>query len=126
MALEEIRASALGPDLILRAYDLMAAVSFDYIDRISQLVVAIYQDERDRWLGNRNTMRALRVRDLLAGRDFDVDALTGAIRYPLRRTHVALVGWTPESDGGDELAAMERSVHKLAESIGAQSALFIP
>ena len=43
----------------------MEAVSFDYIDRISQLVVATYQDERDRWLGNRNTMRALRVRELL-------------------------------------------------------------
>jgi hypothetical protein len=126
IALEEIRASTLGPDLSLCVYDLMAAVSFDYIDRISQLVVAIYQDERDRWLGNRNTMRALRVRDLLAGSDVDVDAMTGAIRYPLRRTHVALVVWSPESDSGDELAAMERSVHKLAESIGAQSPLFVP
>ena len=64
-ALEEIRASELDPKLSLGVYELIAAISFDYIDRISQLVVATYQDERDRWLGNRNTMRALRVRDLI-------------------------------------------------------------
>jgi DNA-binding PucR family transcriptional regulator len=63
---------------------------------------------------------------LLTGSDVDVDAMIGAIRYPLRRTHVALVVWSPESDSGDELASMERSVHKLAESIGAHgSPLFI-
>jgi hypothetical protein len=125
-ALEEIRASKLDPKLSLSVYELIATVSFDYIDRISQLVIAIYQDERDRWLGNRNTMRALRVRDLLTGSDVDVDAMIGAIRYPFRRTHVALVVWSPESDSGDELASMERFVHKLAESIGAhESPLFI-
>jgi DNA-binding PucR family transcriptional regulator len=125
-ALEVIRASKLDPKLSLSVYELIATVSFDYIDRISQLVIVIYQDERDRWLGNRNTMRALRVRDLIAGSDVDVDAVIAAIRYPLRRTHVALVVWCPESDGGDELTPMERFVHKLAESIGAhEGPLFI-
>jgi DNA-binding NarL/FixJ family response regulator len=125
-ALDEIRASQLDPKLSLSVYALIATVSFDYIDRISQLVIVIYQDERDRWLGNRNTMRALRVRDLIAGSDVDVDAVIAAIRYPLRRTHVALVVWCPESDSGDELTAMERFVHKLAESIGAhEGPLFI-
>jgi len=46
-ALEEIRASELDPKLSLGVYDLIAAISFDYIDRISQRVVATYQDERD-------------------------------------------------------------------------------
>ena len=125
-ALEEIRASKLDPKLSLSVYELIATVSFDYIDRISQLVIVIYQDERDRWLGNRNTMRALRVRDLIAGSDVDVDAVIAAIRYPLRRTHVALVVWCPESDSGDELTPMERVVRKLAESIGAhEGPLFI-
>jgi hypothetical protein len=127
-ALEEIRVSELDPKLSLGVYELIARTSFGYIDRISQLVVATYQDERDRWLGNRNTMRASRVRDLIAGADVDVDvdALIAAIRYPLRRMHVALVVWGGESDGGDELTPMERFVHKLAESIGAsESPLFV-
>jgi GGDEF-like domain/PucR C-terminal helix-turn-helix domain len=125
-ALGEIRGSELDPKLSLGVYELIAAVSFDYIDRISQLVVAIYQDERDRWLGNRNTMRALRVRELIAGGDVDVDAMIAAIRYPLRRIHVALVVWCRESDSGDELTSMESFVRKLAESIsGHESPLFI-
>jgi hypothetical protein len=125
-ALEEIRGSELDPKLSLGVYELIATVSFDYIDRISQLVIVIYQDERDRWLGNRNTVRALRVRHLIAGGDVDVDGMITAIRYPLRRIHVALVLWCPESDSSDELTSMERFVHKIAESIGAQEVpLFI-
>jgi hypothetical protein len=120
-ALEEIRVSELDPILSLGVYELIARTSFGYIDRISQLVVATYQDERDRWLGNRNTLRASRVRDLMAGCDVDVDvdAMIAAIRYPLRRIHVALVVWCRESDDGDELTSMERFMYQLGESIGA-------
>jgi PucR C-terminal helix-turn-helix domain/GGDEF-like domain len=119
IALEEVRASELDAKLSLSVYERFAAISFGYIDRISQLVVAAYQDERERWLGNRNTMRASHVRDLLEAVDVDVDAMIAAIRYPLRRIHVALIVWCRESDSGDELTPMERFVHKLAESIGA-------
>ena len=119
IALEEVRASELDAKLSLSVYERFAAISFDYIDRISQLVVATYQDERERWLGNRNTMRASCVRDLLEAVDVDVDAVIDAIQYPLRRIHVALVVWCREFDSGDELTAMERFVDKLAESIGA-------
>ena len=74
IALEEIRVSELDPKLSLGVYELIAGISFGYIDRISQLVLATYQDERDRWLGNRNTMRTARVRDLIAGGDVDSEA----------------------------------------------------
>ncbi|WP_116372565.1 CdaR family transcriptional regulator [Mycobacterium sp. MFM001] len=125
-ALEEIRASELDPKLSLNVYELIATVSFEYIDRISQLVVVTYQDEREQWLERRNTLRALMVRKLLSGADVDIDAMTTAVRYPLKQNHLALVVWCPESDRGDELASMERFVHKLAESIGARDApLFV-
>jgi hypothetical protein len=128
IALEEVRASELDAKLSLSVYERFAAISFDYIDRISQLVVATYQDERERWLGNRNTMRASRVRELLEGVDVDVDvdAVVAAIHYPLKRIHVALIVWSQESESGDKLTPMERFVHKLAGSIGAhESPLFI-
>jgi DNA-binding PucR family transcriptional regulator len=52
--------------------------------------------------------------------------MTTAIRYPLRRTHVALVVWYPET-GGDKLAAAEGFIKHLTESIAAQgSPLFVP
>jgi DNA-binding PucR family transcriptional regulator len=124
--LDEIRAYELEPQLGLDVYEQMEAVSFAYIDLISQRVVATYQDERDRWLSNRNTLRDLHVRDLLSGGDVDVDAATIAIRYPLRRTHVGVVTWCCEATDGGELDAMARFVHRLAEFIGAQeNPLFI-
>ncbi|WP_036418651.1 CdaR family transcriptional regulator [Mycobacterium sp. 155] len=125
--LEEIRATDLDPELGLAVYELMEAVSFDYIDEISQRVVEAYQDERDRWLESRNSVRASRVRDLLAsGEDVDVDAAAMAIRYPLRRIHLAAVAWCEESGDGNELASMERFFVRFAESIGAQeNPLFI-
>lgn len=70
----EIRNASLEPNLSLDVYELIEAVSFDYIDWISQQVVATYQSERDHWLENRNSLRALRVRELLSGTDIDVDA----------------------------------------------------
>jgi DNA-binding PucR family transcriptional regulator len=125
-ALEEIRASDLDPKLSLGIYELIATISFDYIDRISLRVVATYQNERDRWLEQRNTLRALMVRKLLSGADVDIDAMTTAIRYPLKHIHQAMVVWCRESERGDQLATMERFVQKLAESLGARdSPLFI-
>jgi DNA-binding PucR family transcriptional regulator len=112
--------------LRLDVYERIEAVSFDYIDRISQQVVATYQAERDHWLENRNSLRAFGVRELLSGVDIDVDAITTAIGYPLRRIHLAVVIWCGESSERDELAMMERFVQRLAESAGAkENPLFI-
>ena len=48
--LGEIRAADLDPRLSLDVYERMSGISFDYIDWISQRVVATYQGERERWL----------------------------------------------------------------------------
>jgi DNA-binding PucR family transcriptional regulator len=127
VVIEEIRAAKMDPVLSLAVYDLMEGISFEYIDQISQQVVASYQEERDRWLANRNNLRALQVRELLAGGDIDADAMTTALRYPLLRTHLAVVVWCSESYERAELSSMERFVQKLGESLGAgESSLFVP
>jgi DNA-binding PucR family transcriptional regulator len=124
--LDEIRASKLEPTHSLDVYEFMETVSFGYIDEVAQRVVAVYQDERERWLENRNRVRAAQVRELLSGAEIDIDSMTTAIRYPLKRIHLAVVLWCRESASGDELALMERFVNRFAESIGAQeSSLFI-
>ncbi len=75
---------------------------------------------------NQNSLRALRVRELLEGADLDIDEVAAAIRYPLRRTHLALVAWRDKDACGDGLASMERFVNQLAESAGAhESSLFV-
>jgi hypothetical protein len=125
--LDEVRATDLDPTLGVAVYERMEAVSFDYIDGISQRVVETYRIERDRWLESHNSVRASQVRDLLAsGDDVDIDAAAMAIRYPLRRVPLAAVAWCDESGDGDELSSMGRFFNRFAESIGAQeSPLFI-
>lgn len=127
LVLEEIRTAKLDPELSLTVLEQMSMILFGYIDQMSQQVVAVYQTERERWLENRNAVRALRVREILDGDDLDVDAMTTAIRYPLRRTHVAIIVWYPAAGGEDRLAAAENFVKRLTESLAAQGApLFVP
>jgi DNA-binding PucR family transcriptional regulator len=120
LILDEVRAAQLETELGWRVFEEIAASSFTYIDRVSHQVVTAYQAERDRWLANRNQIRALRVREVLDGGDLDVDETTDLIQYPLHRSHLALIVWCAEQADGDELDAMERFVTDLAATLGAR------
>ena len=123
--LAEIDASDLAPPLSLAVFSQISEVTFGYIDWITQQVVSTYQVERDRWMENQSSLRAVQVRELLDGADVDIDAVTTAIRYPLRRTHLAIVAWRGEDDGSD-LGSIERFVDQLAESADArESPLYV-
>lgn len=126
VVLEEIRSARMDPDLSLSVLGAMSTLMFGYIDEMSQQVVAVYQAERERWLDSRNAVRALRVREILADEGTDVDAMTTAIRYPLRRTHVGIVVWYPDASE-DRLTAAEGFVKQLADTLPVHGApLFIP
>jgi DNA-binding PucR family transcriptional regulator len=117
LVLEEIRVAQLDTQLALDVFEQITSMSFRYVDRMSRLVMAAYQNERDRWLANQNRVRALRIRELLDGGEIDIDEATDTIRYPLRRVHLSLVVWCGESEDGNELVAMERFVAELAKAL---------
>ena len=84
---EIIAAPDLEPDLGLHVVARTTDLIGGYIDWISQQVVATYEDERERWLETRNSVRAVRVRELLdAPGEVDIDAVSTAmgIRYGAR------------------------------------------
>jgi len=120
MVLDEVRAAHLDAQLGLDVFEQITSTSFRYVDRISQLVLTVYQNERDRWLANENRLRALRVGELLGGGEIDVDKTAEAIGYPLRRNHLSMIVWCAESDSSNELAVMERFTGELAKSLGAR------
>jgi DNA-binding PucR family transcriptional regulator len=124
----ELRAIDIPEPIRVAVIENITATLFEYIDWMSQQVVAIYEDERERWLENQNTLRALRVREVLAAhKTIDIDAATTSIRYPLRWHHVGLVLWYPDVGAeGDELARLQRFLRELAESAGTAAApLFV-
>jgi hypothetical protein len=123
----ELRTCELDAASTLDVTGRMTTSTFEYIDWISQRVITTYHDERDRWNESRNYVRASHVRELLDGGDIDIDAMTMSIRYPLQRTHLALVAWCHESPTGNETALLEQFIHRLASSIGDREAcLYIP
>jgi DNA-binding PucR family transcriptional regulator len=135
VASEEINRAGLAPQTSLAFFERLTSVTFRYIDWISQQVVAVYEDERDRWLANRNSTQALRVREVLSGNDSDPEAVTAAIRYPMRRQHLAVVLWWPSEDRqpagraiaqDDALAKLEQFLRAVADHVGTQgSPLFL-
>jgi DNA-binding PucR family transcriptional regulator len=120
MVLDEIRAADLDAQLGLDVFEQVTSTSFRYVDKISELVLRVYQNERDRWLANQNRLRALRVREVLDGGEIDVDETAEAIGYPLRRIHMSVIVWCAESDNGNELVVMERFIGEFAKSVGAR------
>jgi DNA-binding PucR family transcriptional regulator len=128
LVLGEVRALDIEPSTRLAVIEAIGAMLFEYIDWISQQVVVVYEDERERWLENQNNVRALRVREVLAGdKPIDIDAATTSIGYPLRWHHVALVMWYPDlgAEAG-ELVRLQRFLRELAHAVqAAASPLFV-
>jgi DNA-binding PucR family transcriptional regulator len=118
LVFREVRGLDVAAETRFAVLEAISATLFEYIDRISQQVVAVYEDERERWLENQNSIRALRVREVLEGRKVvDVDATSNSIRYPLLWHHLAVVIWYPDvGAGGDELARLQRFLRELGQA----------
>jgi DNA-binding PucR family transcriptional regulator len=108
----------ISPATRVAALEAMTGTLFDYIDWISQQVVVVYEEERDRWLEDQNSVRALRVREVVAGKKIiDVDATSDTIRYPLLWHHLAVVMWySDEGCVGDELSRLQRFLRELGQA----------
>jgi DNA-binding PucR family transcriptional regulator len=117
----EVRMTGLDPKAGMAIMDRMSTTMFAYIDWISQQVIVEYEEERERWLENQNSLRAMRVREILDSRtDVDADVATSVIRYPLRWHHLAVVIWYPDSTAErDELTRLQRFLNQLGQAVGA-------
>lgn len=119
----EVQATDMKPPVRVGVLEKMSTTMFTYIDWISQHVVEVYEDERERWLENQNSIRTVRVREILAAKvPVDVDAASSTIRYPLRWHHLAVVVWYAEAaSAGNELARLQRFVRELGQAAGASA-----
>ncbi|WP_454197705.1 PucR family transcriptional regulator [Nocardia sp. Marseille-Q1738] len=123
--LGEITAATSDPTLVTAAVAEMTDRSFAYIDRVSQQVVAAYEDERDRWLQNQMAVRTGRVRSILSGQRVDPGDSERALGYRLDRTHLGLVVWSDAGTG--QLRAAKHLATIIADQLHCQGQpLLIP
>jgi hypothetical protein len=118
----------VAPAARAAAYEKVVEVTFDYIDWISQRVITVYEDERERWLAERNSARSGRVDELVAGTVTDVDAAEKVLGYRLRVPHLGAVLWVHETGAQqDQLTRFTRAAATIAEELGAHGApLLVP
>jgi GGDEF-like domain len=119
----EVRTIDIPESVRYTVLEAITATLFQYIDSITQQVVVVYEDERERWLENQNSLRAMRVREVLAAHKLvDVDAATTAIRYPLRWHHLGLMMWYPDvGSKGDEIGRLQRFLREMGQACGAEA-----
>jgi hypothetical protein len=116
----ELRATDIPEAMRVAVIEAMSVAIFEYIDWISQQVVVVYEEERERWLESQSSLRGARVRGILDARNSgDVDAATTSIRYPLRWHHLGLVMWYPDRGDDDEVQRLQRFLREVAEAAGA-------
>lgn len=99
-----------------------------YVDMASEGVVAEYEAERERWLANRNSVRATMLATLLRGDDVSLTSAETALGYRLRQHHLGVIVWDPDRDSSTSaLRRIESVVAKIAEMVGATGQpLFLP
>jgi hypothetical protein len=104
------------------------AMTFRYVDSISEQVVKEYEAERERWLSNRNTVRAAMLDELIEGAPPDVAAAEQALGYRLRQQHLGVVLWSvDQTSTAADLHRLERFLADIAKAVGSQSQpLFFP
>ena len=114
----ELHATDMPEAMRVGVIEAMTSAIFEYIDWMSQQVVVIYEDERERWLENQNSLRGVRVREILsATKPIDVDAATASIRYPLQWYHLGVVMWYPDQAADDdELPRLQRFLRDLGNA----------
>ncbi|MCX6396223.1 MAG: helix-turn-helix domain-containing protein [Propionibacteriales bacterium] len=117
-SLDRIAAEEPDPLVAYTAGQTFTAITFRYIDAVSEQVLVIYEAERERWLANRNTVRAAILADLIDAQALDVGAAEAALGYRLRQHHVGVVLWQADDDSASELRDLERLLIRLARSLG--------
>lgn len=120
-ALERISEEESDPKVAYAAGRAFVAITFRYIDAVSEQVLNVYEGERERWLANRNTVRAEVLADLIAGETLDTTTAENALGYRLRQPHVGVVLWRSGEPTTGDLGDLERRLGQLARTLGSKA-----
>jgi DNA-binding PucR family transcriptional regulator len=108
---------------VAAAAEELSTVAFAYVDRISEEVVAAYQQEHDDWVRTRMAARSARITALLGDPAADLAEVERTLNYPLAQAHLAIIAWsTSRGSAVDRLARVERAVGTISQDLEAVGA----
>lgn len=107
-------------------FERIVVETFAYIDWISEAIISIYQEERERWLSDQQALRADIVRQVMANKATDLPGAEKLLDYPFRQWHVGAAIWSSETESGEH-SGIERHAVQLARQLRCSGApLVIP
>ncbi|MER7728166.1 helix-turn-helix domain-containing protein [Streptomyces sp. NPDC096323] len=116
-----IAAEEPDPTVAYAAAQLFTRITFQYIDSVSEHVVHVYEAERERYLANRDTVRAAMIRSLLAGEQVKVPVAESALGYALGQRHLGVVIWGADlRTSTQELQHCETLLAEVAAAAGSR------
>jgi DNA-binding PucR family transcriptional regulator len=124
---ERLRTVAGEDPASVRAMESIASLLFEYVDRVSDELAAIYQQERDQWVRSASAVRVETVRELLDGAAIDVGVASQRLVYELRGRHLGLiVSADPSPEQVPQPGALERAAVAAAGAVGCKDPLLVP
>lgn len=114
----------LDDALRLRATVAVDAFLFEYIDRVSEAMAAIYGDERSSWHRSPEAVRAEALQTIMEGRRVDARQLERRLGYDLTGHHMAFVLAAEEHDCDFE--TLRDEARRIAAALGATASLVVP
>lgn len=128
-ALAIVETKVSDPQLVAAVARRLATANFAYIDSVTEQVLEAYEEERDRWLQDRNATREALIHQLLDSEPDDLAGVETTLRYRLsHRRHLSLIVWFPRAEqAGKYVANLARFTNDLADELGCpQRPLFLP
>lgn len=129
LLLEELTGNpAIDPAVAGAAGIALSRITTAYIDTVSELVVAAYEDERQAWSVSHSAARSARIRALLDGAPVDVALTESKLGYRLSAQHLCVLLWrvSDQAGQGDDLARLERVATAATAAVGAHHHLLWP
>ncbi len=104
----------------------VSKLASDYLDHVCAQISAEYEDERERWLRQEESVRLDRVLALLHDPAADVDEAERSLGYRVRQKHLAVIAWVDAADDqGEELIRAQRAVKRTAALLDGHGRPFV-
>ncbi len=101
---------------------------FAFVGALTREIAERYAEERERWIRSTAAARLRDVRAVLSAEATDTTVLSTRLRYPLARTHLAVVLWSDAAAAAERepvQAMLERAGTELADALRATGTLVV-
>jgi DNA-binding PucR family transcriptional regulator len=104
-----------NPEVLLVATRRLTALTSGYIDKISDLLVQIYSEERAGWVRRVAATRAAQVRAVLVAEDLELNTAEALTGHRMQGVHLAMVAWTVP---GERRRSAESAIGAIGRAAG--------